>query len=239
LKRPHRAFFYSLHLPLLRVLLPITLVVLFLATTLLVMDHRSTGGWHKLGVALVMIDPGHGGYDPGVLQGDLREADIVLSIAKELQKALEARGIPAMMTRETDTDFAERGMKGKSAKRADLSRRVEMTQRANASVFVSLHANASPLASRGGAEVFYNQSDGAKELAERIQKELHKLPGMSKREAHAADYFLLRNLDIPALIVECGYLNFPDERQRLLSPTYQAKIAAAVADGIMEYLIDQ
>lgn len=185
----------------------------------------------------VMIDPGHGGYDPGVLSDDLREADIALSIGKELQKALADQRIPAAMTRSADIDFAERGMRGIIAKRADLERRVNMAFEQGATLYISLHANVSTLASRGGAEVFYsNDLPEAKKLAEIVQKKLHALPDMTKRDAKAANYYLLRNQHIPALIIECGYLNIPSDRSKLTSPPYQRQLAKAIAEGVQEYL---
>ncbi|ARU63031.1 hypothetical protein CBW65_20170 [Tumebacillus avium] len=187
--------------------------------------------------AYVMIDPGHGGYDPGVLADDLREADLALSIGKELQKALTNQKIAAAMTRTTDTDFAQRGMKGTTAKRADLERRINMAFEQGATMYISLHANVSALASRGGAEVFYSDDlPEAKKLAEIIQKKLHTLPGMTKREAKPAKYYLLRNQNIPTLIIECGYLNIPSDRSKLTSPPYQRQLAQVIAEGVQEYL---
>ncbi|TCP59402.1 N-acetylmuramoyl-L-alanine amidase [Tumebacillus sp. BK434] len=187
--------------------------------------------------AYVMIDPGHGGYDPGVLSDGLREADLALSIGKELQKELADQMIPAVMTRSTDIDFAQPGLRGITAKRSDLARRVNMAFEQGATMYISLHANVSPLATRGGAEVFYPADlPEAKKLAEIIQKKLHALPGMTKRDAKAANYYLLRNQNIPALIIECGYLNISGDRSKLISPPYQRQLAQAIAEGVQEYL---
>jgi len=187
--------------------------------------------------AVVMIDPGHGGYDPGVKVDGLHEADLTLEIAKRLQAALQAQGISAALTRSDDSDFADSGTRGRSSKRTDLDRRIELTQAAGAKVFVSLHANVSSVASRGGAEVFYyEETEGAEALALNVQRELHKLPEMSKRDAKNAPFYLLKNQEIPALIIECGYLNFPDERARLTSADYQDAIAGAIAAGIARTL---
>jgi N-acetylmuramoyl-L-alanine amidase len=187
--------------------------------------------------ALVMIDPGHGGYDPGFMDGDLKEANLALAIGKELKAALAEKGIAALMTRESDTDFAERGMRGRTAKRTDLDRRINLAFEQGATMFVSLHANVSALATRGGAEVFYSEDlPEAKKLAETVQNKLHALPEMSKRDAKPAKYYILRNQHIPALIVECGYLNLSGDRARLTDPAYQKKLAQAIAEGIQAYL---
>lgn len=236
-----RAFFHTIHVPFSRLVLPSLLLVIFAATAYSVLSsHQKTGSIIKFSPAVVMIDAGHGGYDPGVTTNRGDEADIVLAIAQKLKSALEKRGIPAQLTRETDTDFAQRGQRGKDAKRTDLAKRLESTEREQAQIFVSLHANKSSLASRGGAEVFYDEGmPGSKELAEIIQNALLELPDMSPRSAKAGDYYLLRNQQRPAVIVECGYLNFPAELARLTTPSYQQKFADAVAGAIERYLQQQ
>jgi N-acetylmuramoyl-L-alanine amidase len=190
----------------------------------------------EAGVAVV-IDPGHGGFDPGVTQYKLKEADVTLAISQKLREALEKRGIKALLTRETDSDHRPPGQRGRKARRADLDARLGMATNHQARVFVSLHINASPLASRGGAEVYYNKAPGAKELADSVQNSLQTLPNMSKREAKPGkDLYLLRHDDRPALIVECGYASIPQERARLVDPGYQAQLADKMAAAIEQYV---
>lgn len=234
--KPHRAFFHTLHVPLLRLMIPFAFLLAFFSIALPLISHKETHSLLPNTGIVVMIDPGHGGYDPGVMSGSIHEADVTLSIGKQLKAELEKRGITARLTRETDTDFAHKGQRGSNAKRTDLNKRIEMTAEQKATVFVSLHANVSSLATRGGAEVFYYEdTPGAKKLADLVQKSLHTLPNMSKRDAKSSKYYLLRNQSIPSLIIECGYLNVAAERQRLLSADYQQKIASAIADGIVTY----
>ncbi|MGB8955996.1 MAG: N-acetylmuramoyl-L-alanine amidase, partial [Tumebacillaceae bacterium] len=186
-----RAYFHTIRLPYLRLLLPSLLLVIFTVTAYSVLSsHLQTSSIIKFSPAVVMIDAGHGGYDPGVITDRGDEADIVLTIAQKLKSALEKRGIPAQLTRETDTDFAQRGQRGKEAKRTDLAKRLESTKREQAQIFVSLHANKSAEATRGGAEVFYREDmPGSKELAEAIQSALRDLPDMSPRYAKSSDYY--------------------------------------------------
>lgn len=235
-----RYLIHSIRVPRIRLtfLLPLAIVLVIAAVVFPWLTHRkSLAMTPEVPTSIqVMIDPGHGGYDPGVKTAQYKEADITLGIAKQLQAELAKRGIAAGLTRETDTDFAESGQKGKTAKRADLGKRVEMTEAQGAQLFISLHCNNSSLATRGGAEVFYNTVPGGKELGESVQKALHELPNMSKRDAKTVDYYLLRNQKIPALIVECGYLNIPTDRVRLTNPKYQAELAVAIANGIENYL---
>ncbi|GIM48217.1 N-acetylmuramoyl-L-alanine amidase [Collibacillus ludicampi] len=185
---------------------------------------------------IVLVDAGHGGYDPGVKAGKVLEKDLTLTVAKKLKTALEQRGMQCALTRDTDTDFAEKGQQGKIAKRGDLNKRIEIATQTRAQIFVSIHVNNSTLATRGGAEVFYNQVDGAQQLGEAIQDSLHRIPGMSKRSAKPETYYLLRNLNMPAVIVEIGYLNIAVERQKLTNPEYQEQLAQAIASGIEEFV---
>lgn len=234
MKRKH-AFFHTIRLPRFRrVLVPLLLLVAFTATSYSLIGRQTTTVPLP---GLVMIDAGHGGYDPGVMSNGTLEKDITLMIAKQLQATLEKRGIPTSMTRDSDVDYAESGTQGKSSKRTDLDRRLALTNMQQATVFVSLHINNSNLASRGGAEVFYSeQNEGTKELANAVQAELHKVPNMSKREAKPGKYYLLRKQEIPSLIVECGYLNISAEKARLLTPSYQKQLAEAIATGLASWL---
>jgi len=236
--KPGRPFFFFIDLPSLRFLIPAVFVTVFVAASFAVLSHREATTLPA--PATVMVDPGHGGYDPGVKLPEITEADLTLAIGKKLQATLMKRGVTAQLTRTSDDDFADSGTRGSRSKRSDLEQRIALTEAAQAKLFISLHANSSSLATRGGAEVFYNSAvRGAKELALNVQRELHKLPSMSKREAKAASYYLLKHQSIPALIIECGYLNFADERARLSSDEYQQLIAEAIAAGITQSLDDQ
>jgi N-acetylmuramoyl-L-alanine amidase len=238
--KSQRFFIHTLRVPRLRLVyhVPIMIVlVLAIAALPMLKDRQSAVMTTAAATPIqVMIDPGHGGYDPGVKTPQFKEADLTMVIAKQLQAELAKRGISAGLTRETDIDYAEPGQKGKTAKRADLGKRVEMTEAQGAQLFISLHCNNSSLATRGGAEVFYNTVPGGKELGESVQKALHELPNMSKRDAKTVDYYLLRNQKVPALIVECGYLNIPADRARLTTPKYQVELAVAIANGIERFL---
>ncbi|MDI3327389.1 MAG: N-acetylmuramoyl-L-alanine amidase [Alicyclobacillaceae bacterium] len=188
---------------------------------------------------VVAVDPGHGGYDPGVSApgGTPAEKDITLQIGKRLARALERRGFRAILTRTDDRDYALPGQRGREAKRQDLDARIALAEAHAAAAFVSIHCNSSPAASRGGAETFYNPSSAESvRLAARIQDRLRRIPGMSPREAHdGSQYYLLQRLRMPAVIVEAGYLKIPADRQKLLDPGYQQEVADAVAEGIAEF----
>ncbi|PWK14295.1 N-acetylmuramoyl-L-alanine amidase family protein [Tumebacillus permanentifrigoris] len=234
----HPIFFHTMRLPRFRrLLLPLILLLVFTTTSYSIVGRHATVPPLP---AFVMIDPGHGGYDPGVMAGGIEEKNITLAIAHQLNASLQARGIQTAMTRESDIDYANDGSKGSSSKRSDLDKRIEMTQEQQATMFISLHINNSPLATRGGAEVFYSkQNEGTKELAALVQAELHQVPEMSKRDSKPGTYYLLRKQDIPSLIIECGYLNISEEKARLNTADYQKQLAEAIATGVERWLQTQ
>ncbi|MBX6395279.1 MAG: N-acetylmuramoyl-L-alanine amidase [Alicyclobacillaceae bacterium] len=187
----------------------------------------------------VVIDPGHGGYDPGVRTGSgPDEKEITLQISKQLAEILRERGFQAILTRTDDRDYAQSGQQGREAKRTDLDARIAVAEAHRAAVFISIHCNSSPEATRGGAETFFNPAlPGSRSLADHIQFHLRKIPGMSPRDIHdGSQYYLLQHVTMPAVIVEAGYLKIPADREKLADAGYQFQIALAVAEGIGEFL---
>lgn len=189
---------------------------------------------------VVAIDPGHGGEDPGVCAENNRvlEKDINLQIAKRLQGYLESLGAKVILTRDTDQDyFPPRGQRGKkTAKQVDLDHRLELVRQGGAQVFLSIHLNAIRQPSCRGAEAFFQRGNvEGQRLAQALQARLHQVPTMNRRVAKPADFYLLRNLDIPAVMLELGYLSNPQERYQLSSSRYQMHLVRAIAQGLCAY----
>jgi N-acetylmuramoyl-L-alanine amidase len=187
---------------------------------------------------IVMLDPGHGGYDPGAItkQGVYEKA-INLQIAQKVKEMLDPSGIEVFLTREEDIDYVPDGIKGKTTKKQiDLNRRIDMAREVNADVFVSLHVNATATGLQSGAETFYHyQSESGNRLAELIQQELIKIPGMNRRIAKPGDFYIIKNTSMPAIIVEVGYLSSVKEQKKLQQSWYQEQLARAIAKGIANY----
>lgn len=192
----------------------------------------------------VAIDAGHGGYDPGIWHKntDIMEKDLTLAIAIKLKDLLEADGLTALLIRDSDMDYvpAKDLWRGKTRKQMDLYRRLELVKQARAEILVSIHINAGARNSYGGAESFYSgSSEQGKMLAESIQNELINIPGMIKRPAKPASYYLLDNSPVPTVLVEVGYLTHRDEGKKLLTAGYQEKLAQAMLNGIKNYFLQQ
>ncbi|MBD1866156.1 N-acetylmuramoyl-L-alanine amidase [Cyanobacteria bacterium FACHB-471] len=171
---------------------------------------------------VVMIDPGHGGADPGAIGiGGLREEDIVLSISQQVASLLEQEGIQAILTRSDD-----RGL--------ELSTRVQLAQRANANYFVSIHANSLNMSRPdvNGVETFYHNS--GRELAQSIQNSIMQNVDMNNRGVKQANFYVLRNTSMPAALVEVGFVTGRDDAAKLRDAGFRTTMAGAIARGIVQ-----
>lgn len=187
---------------------------------------------------IVMIDPGHGGYDPGAIaEQNVYEKSINLQIAQKVKELLSPSGMEVYLTREEDIDYVPEGVKGKTTKKqSDLDYRIELAEKAGADILVSLHVNATVSGRQSGAETFYHpQSEAGKSLAESIQQELIKIPGMNRRVAKTGDFYIINNAAMPTVIVEMGYLSSAKEQKKLQETWYQEQLARAIAKGIANY----
>lgn len=187
---------------------------------------------------IVMLDPGHGGYDPGAISAQgVYEKEINLQIAQKVKEMLSPSGIQVFLTREEDIDYVPDGVTGRTTKKQiDLNRRIEMANEEKADVFVSLHVNATSSGQNSGAETFYHsKSESGKSLAESIQQELIKIEGMNRRIAKTGDFYVIKNTSMPAVIVEVGYLSSVKEMKKLQQSWYQEQLSRAIAKGIANY----
>jgi N-acetylmuramoyl-L-alanine amidase len=187
---------------------------------------------------VVMIDAGHGGYDPGAIaEQEIYEKEINLQIAKKVRDFLNPSGITTLLTREEDEDYVPEGTKGRKAKKQmDLNYRISKATEAKADIFVSIHVNSTVTGNKSGAETFYDfSSEESKNLAVNIQQELIKISGMNRRIAKPGDFYIIKNTSMPAVIVEVGYLSNFNERKKLQQSWYQEQVARAIAKGIANY----
>lgn len=187
---------------------------------------------------LVVIDPGHGGFDPGKVgvNGTL-EKDVNLSISLKLKKLLEKDGYQVIMTRETDTGLYSETDSNK--KRTDMRKRVDIINNSGAAVAVSIHQNSFSQESSKGAQVFYHaMSENGKQLAEIIQEQVKAdINDGNHRVAKSNDsYYMLKKTQCPLVIVECGFLSNNTEAGLLIDDSYQDKIAGSIKKGILNYL---
>lgn len=187
---------------------------------------------------VIVIDPGHGGIDPGAIgQAGTLEKDVVLEISKKLKSMLSQAGAVVVMTRETDRDLSDPAGSLSARKLQDLGRRVELANSRKADLYLGIHANSFPSPIWRGAQTFYQQGqDDAKKLAQCIQRELRQVLKNTDREAKAGDYFVNRNTRMSSVIVEVGFFSNHEEEKLLNDPVYQHKVAWAIYAGLAKYL---
>lgn len=187
---------------------------------------------------VVVIDPGHGGFDPGkVGVNNALEKDINLSIAKKLKVFLEMNDIEVLMIRDEDRGLYEEADKNK--KTADMKKRVELINKSKAMIAISIHQNSYITEEEKGAQVFYhNASKEGEGLANIIQNQIKtSMKDGNRRVAKANDsYYMLKKTSIPLAIVECGFLSNMEEANLLCDDYYQEKMAWAIHLGIMIYI---
>ena len=187
----------------------------------------------------IIIDPGHGGEDPGAIGiNGAEEKTINLSLSTKIKKLLEFDGYSVIMTRESDEMLLEGDIStGKKAR--DLRNRLNFGSRYPDAVFVSIHMNKFPAESCRGLQVYYSGNDDAsREIAASIRDAVRTtLQPDNHREIKKADssIFILDNIRIPAVLIECGFISNNDEAALLTDQTYQCELAAVIAGSINVY----
>ena len=201
---------------------------------------------------VIVIDAGHGGIDGGASASDgTLEKDLTLAIAEALQKELSDYPVEVVMTRTDDGGLYvddERPIRAK--KREDLIKRKEIIETSGAEVAVSIHLNSFPQdASVCGAQVFYpsehkgrtsvRQGGGASsDYAEKVQKALEiNIPDGRTREVMTkGDILLFKDISVPVILVECGFISNDKEADLLKTAEYQQLLARSIWQGINEIL---
>lgn len=189
---------------------------------------------------IIGIDPGHGGVDPGtVSRNGVKEDEINLQIALKLKRFIEQSSGIAIMTRDTDKGlYTDKSTTLKQMKSEDLKKRKEIVEKSNCDIFITIHLNSFPQSKYYGAQTFYKKDDEkSKRLSIIIQEELKNVLDKNNNRVpqHRDDLFLLKEIDIPTILIECGFLSNPKEEQLLSTDKYQEKIAWAIYVGIMRY----
>jgi N-acetylmuramoyl-L-alanine amidase len=185
----------------------------------------------------IVIDPGHGGKDPGACGASCNEKTCVLAVGLALDIELRTRGFKTVLTRKDDT-FVE------------LAGRVAISNANRGDLFVSLHANAAAAAKANGTETIYasqvlsNRSSSvvphSKALAERVQHVFSRnIPSPDRgAKENVRNLHVLRNAKVPAVLVEMGFVTNPDEGKLLAANWYQKKLARLIAQAVDEWYLE-
>ena len=210
----------------------------------------------------IVIDPGHGGKDPGALgSGSLQEKGVALSISHKLREILTEKGYTVLMTRDTNRFIP-------------LKKRTEFATQHKADLFLSIHANSATSSKANGIETYYlnvnskdstsekiaarenrnsgysieeletllkglireSKSEDSKRLAKHVQQSLVAATGAIDRGVKHARFVVLIGTKVPAILIEAGFLTNPVEGRKLATSAYQHKIAIAIAQGVDSFL---
>ncbi len=185
----------------------------------------------------VVIDPGHGGIDPGVtgVKTGEKESTLNLYLAEALYKRFYADGINVILTRNSEAGL--HGNYSVGFKLRDLNKRVEIADKSGCDLFISLHMNKFSDAKRRGAQVFYKAGDEKSKLLSNVIQ--NQLNGMEESEREftslAGDYYVLNKVKCAAVLIECGFLSNEKDEKLLLTKEYREKIAHEIFYGVVSF----
>ncbi|WP_077328416.1 N-acetylmuramoyl-L-alanine amidase [Virgibacillus siamensis] len=185
-----------------------------LTTSISIDKDRPLSGYH------IVIDPGHGGKDPGAIGAEhAKEKRFTLSTAEAVAKKLRNKGAGVTLTRTDDTYIS-------------LEKRVEISNDNPTDLFISLHFNAFGESSVGGVSTFYSKDMKSKNVAESIQNALTKNIELKTRGTQNEDYYVLRNNSNPAILMELGFITNPKDLESIQSAEYRNKVATSIANAL-------
>ena len=189
---------------------------------------------------VIVIDAGHGVPDEGAQSTKgTTEAETNLKIALKLQNLLEQAGSTVVLTRSDENAIYDLDSRKKKKKKiSDIHNRVKIGNESSADVFVSIHLNKIPQQQYYGWQTFYQEgNEQSMNLAKSIQTNLNdSIQKDNKRIPMKIDnIYIMKHVEIPTAIVECGFLSNPEEEKQLLTDEYQERLAWGIYNGIMEY----
>ncbi|MDU4961478.1 MAG: N-acetylmuramoyl-L-alanine amidase [Sporomusaceae bacterium] len=184
---------------------------------------------------VIVIDPGHGGSDPGAIgAGGLREKDVNLAVALQVKALLQKAGAKVTLTRETDVDVF-----GPNASDVEeLKSRTTAANNQKADVFVSIHANSSVNRDVAGTSTYYYQKTPYDlMLAKAIQQEMLQAGGRPDLSVRSANFYVIKRTIVPSALVEMAFISNKGEEELLRSPQFQQKMAQGIVRGIEKFFV--
>jgi len=203
----------------------ILVVVVIAAAAGVLLFKKFSGGSKEIaaknGTYVIAIDPGHGGEDTGMSSEFALEKDVTMDISSKLKVMLESQGYQVVMTREDDS-------------RQSKEDRVAAANASSADLLVSIHCGYSEDSSKSGAVTYYEKdSKESKTLAENIQAAVIKENGALDGGAAEGSYSIVNDTEMPAVLIEVGYLSNSNEAGSLADDSYQNDTAKGIAKGII------
>ncbi|WP_083244593.1 N-acetylmuramoyl-L-alanine amidase [Lysinibacillus fusiformis] len=176
---------------------------------------------------VIILDPGHGGKDPGTVKGSVSEKSITLKVSTQVKQLLENAGAKVYMTRTGDTY-------------PSLQDRVDFTQANYGEIFVSVHVNSAANTSAQGTETYYAISTGDMyqediDLATFVNNQIVSNLNMKNRGVKQEQYYVIRNMVIPSILVELGFLTNTEDHNKMTNDQYVNLFAESIYSGILQY----
>ena len=184
----------------------------------------------------IVIDAGHGGRDGGAIgkTTGVTESELNLKYAQRLEELCTDYGFDVVMTRSDMNGLYDESAPNK--KKSEMERRKSIINSSGADLMISLHMNAYPLPSSNGAFVFYSSGDDeGYALAKSVQGSLCQSFDNARQYVSVGDYFVLNCANMPAVLVECGFLSNPQEEAKLISDEYCQQFCYSLLAGILSY----
>lgn len=179
---------------------------------------------------VIVVDPGHGGNNPGATAGNKRESDNNLAVGLKLRDKLRQAGATVVMTRDTDRNVAS----ASSTLGQELQARLDIADRNAADIFVSVHTNENPDSSITGATTFYPSGKSSK-LALEVQSGVVRETAAVNKGAQPETFYVLRNAAMPSILVEMGFISNPAEAAKMQTDAYRNSVAQGIFNGLVRY----
>ncbi len=181
---------------------------------------------------VIILDAGHGGKDKGTSYQGIFESDINLSIVLKLRDELIKQGCIVKLTRDENYDLSSPNISRR--KKSDFDNRIKLINESNADMYLSIHINYLDNSKYYGGQVFYTKDN--EELASKMQDSMKKnLKSPMDAKKLSNSIYMYKQLEVPGVLIECGFLSNKNERELLITDEYQDKIVKAIVDGLIAY----
>ena len=214
----------------------LTIIICMLISILSISEVYALVNNYSLLGKVIYLDPGHGGRDSGATYKDIYEKDINLIMSKKIEKHLVAKGATVYLTREKDTDLSTSSV---NKKRSDLTNRAKLINKSNANMYISIHLNYISNSKWQGLQIFYNNKNKENEvIANNLTLYLKEKSSNIREPKKENIYYMYKQIKVPGVLIELGFLSNPNDRYRLTREEYQEKLAKNIADSIEKYFIE-
>ena len=206
-------------------------IIIFLIVIIFYTSLVNARGNNILKNKIIVIDPGHGGIDPGTVYNELYEKDINLDISQILKSLLEKEDVTVIMTRNKDYDLSHPNAIYR--KKSDFDNRIFVINNSNADLYLSIHLNYLNDSRYYGPQVFYYSDE---KLANIMQKSLNNVANSNRNiKKIPNDIYMYKRLSVNGLLIECGFLSNSDDRLKLTNSKYQFAFAKSIVESLKIY----